>query len=87
MITGLSDRFEEDYKNFSSRIEKISDSTKQKEALALLNELVANVSRIEKTHSEFVLGNKNALSSVSDDRKNIIKIRKNLEEKLKFLNV
>lgn len=85
--TTLKTRFDDQYTKYLSRISKITDAKSRAEAGSILENLADNVSAIEKAHNNALFGDKQALSNVTDNRETIIRLRKQLEQKLSALKV
>lgn len=85
--TTLNTRFNDQYTKYLSRVSKIADPRSKAEASSILELLADNVSAIEKAHSNALFGDKQSLANVSDNRENIIRLRKQLEQKLTALKV
>lgn len=86
-VSLLNERFKENFNSYKNRIEKISNPKQQELMLALLNDIVIQVNSIDRAHENLMLGNKNALSSISDNRNDLVSLRKQLEQRLTALKV
>ena len=78
-----SDRFRNEYKQFQTQIESISDESAKKELSELLGKLVNEVRKLDSMHQE--LGMRPRLPTGSDETKSrIIELRKQIQTKLKI---
>ena len=77
-----SGRFQEEYRNYQTRIEKITNLDTKNQATGLLKTLVNEVKKLDSQHQEMFSGNQLPMG-LSDARSNIINIRKTLDTLLK----
>ena len=73
--------FIEEYKDFSARIENISNPTLKLELSSLLNKLLGEVKEIDRQHQDLYVGQAN-FESLRDHRDSLAKLRKKLSTKL-----
>jgi hypothetical protein len=77
-----SGRFQEEYRSYHTRIEKITNLDTKNQATMLLKTLVNEVKKLDSQHQEMFSGNQLPMG-LSDARSNIISIRKTLDTLLK----
>jgi predicted nuclease with TOPRIM domain len=77
-----SQRFQEEYKSYRSRIDKITNTDTRARLDALLGTLVNEVRKLDNQHQEMFSGNK-VPSSLSDSRYSILTVRKKIDTILK----
>lgn len=73
-----SERFQKEYKLFSSKLEEITNLETKKKLDDLLNQLVREVKAIDARHEDFILTRK-IPSSVEDSRTNLLEVRKRID--------
>ena len=80
-----SERFQQEYKQYQEKIEKITDLPTRNQAITLLKTLAAEVKNLDSQHQDMFAGNQIPMS-LGDVRGNIISIRKKLEKICKDWN-
>ena len=83
MMLQKTERFQNDVKQYSERIEKLPDGQQKLEAKRLLNDLVYEVKNMDNMYLDMVYA-KQLPSLGSEMRDKIISIRKKLDSKLKI---
>lgn len=84
MMLQKTERFQNDVKQYSERIEKLPEGQQKLEAKRLLNDLVYEVKNMDNMYFDMVYA-KQLPSLGSEMRDKIISIRKQLDNKLKQL--
>ena len=82
MMLQKSERFQNDVKQYSERIEKLPDGQQKLEAKRLLNDLIYEVKNMDNMYLDMVYA-KQLPSLGSEMRDKIISIRKQLDNKIK----
>jgi hypothetical protein len=77
-----SGRFQEEYRNYHTRIEKITNLDTKNQANGFLKTLVNEVKKLDGQHQEMFSGNRVPMG-LGDARSNIIGIRKKLDTLLR----
>ena len=77
-----SGRFQEEYRNYHTRIEKITNLDTKNQATGFLKTLVNEVKKLDGQHQEMFSGNRVPMG-LGDVRSNIIGIRKKLDTLLR----
>ena len=80
-----SERFQQEYKQYQDKIDKITDLSTQNQATTLLKSLATEVKKLDSQHQDMFAGNQIPMS-LGDVRENIISIRKKLEKICKDWN-
>lgn len=80
-----TERFQNDVKQYSESIEKITDTQKKLEAKRLLNDLIYEVKNMDNMYLDMVYG-KQLPTMGTEMRDKIVSIRKQLDSKLKGNN-
>jgi hypothetical protein len=80
-----SEKFQQEYKQYQEKIEKITDLPTRNQAITLLKTLAAEVKNLDSQHQDMFAGNQIPMS-LGDVRGNIISIRKKLEKICKDWN-
>jgi hypothetical protein len=77
-----TERFQEEYRTYQTRIEKITDINIKNQATSLLKVLVGEVKKLDNQHQEMFSGNKLPMG-FSDVRSSLNSTRKKLDTLLK----
>ena len=77
-----SGRFQEEYRTYQTKIEKITNLDTKNQATVLLKTLVSEVRKLDGQHQEMFSGNRVPMG-LGDARSNITGIRKKLDTLLK----
>jgi hypothetical protein len=77
-----SQRFQEEYQTYQSKIEKISNEDVRNQATMLLKTLVNEIKNLDIQHQDMFSGNKMPMG-LSDSRSNVVTIRKKLDKLFK----
>ena len=77
-----SGRFQEEYRNYHTRIEKITNLDTKNQTTNLLKTLVNEVKKLDSQHQEMFSGNQLPMG-LGDARSNIVSIRKKLDTLLR----
>ena len=80
-----SERFQQEYKQYQNKIEKISDLPTRNQAITLLKSLAAEVKKLDSQHQDMFAGNQIPMG-LGDVRNNIISIRKKIDKLCKDWN-
>ena len=80
-----SERFQQEYKQYQNKIEKISDLSTRNQAITLLKSLAAEVKKLDSQHQDMFAGNQIPMG-LGDVRSNIISIRKKIDKLCKDWN-
>jgi hypothetical protein len=80
-----SERFQQEYKQYQNKIEKITDLPTQNQAITLLKSLAAEVKKLDSQHQDMFAGNQIPMG-LGDVRSNIISIRKKIDKLCKDWN-
>jgi predicted component of type VI protein secretion system len=81
MQLSKNENFLREFRDFSSKIERVTDEGIKKELSALLNKLMLEVKAIDKQHEDMFIGNK-MMDSITDHRESLLNIRKKIAAKL-----
>jgi hypothetical protein len=81
MQLSKNENFLREYREFSSKIERITDPGIKKDLSNLLNKLMLEVKAIDKQHEDIFVGNK-ITDSIADHRDNLKSLRKKISSKL-----
>ena len=76
-----SERFQNEYKNFTARANKITNEDDRKSVLVLIDQLAATVRRIDGYHEE-VMVTRNPSGDIHELRNNIQRLRQQIDTKL-----
>jgi predicted nuclease with TOPRIM domain len=82
MLLEKNERFIKEVKNFSERIDRLSNEKSKEELKNLLKKLVNEVRNIDREHQEILMGNRLGLAAISDRRTVLKDIRKQLINRL-----
>lgn len=74
--------FQEDYQKYQSKIEEVSNEIVKTKLNELLNNLVAEVRKIDALHQD-VFARRSLADATNDSKLKVIKIRKDLDKILK----
>ena len=80
-----SERFQQEYKQYQNKIEKISDLPTRNQAITLLKSLAAEVKKLDSQHQDMFSGNQIPMG-LGDVRSNIVSIRKKIDKLCKDWN-
>jgi hypothetical protein len=80
-----SERFQQEYKQYQNKIEKITDLPTRNQAITLLKSLAAEVKKLDSQHQDMFAGNQIPMG-LSDVRSNIVSIRKKIDKLCKDWN-
>jgi hypothetical protein len=80
-----SERFQQEYKQYQNKIEKITDLPTRNQAITLLKSLAAEVKKLDSQHQDMFAGNQIPMG-LDDVRGNIISIRKKIDTLCKDWN-
>jgi hypothetical protein len=80
-----SEKFQQEYKQYQDKIEKITDLPIRNQAITLLKSLAAEVKKLDSQHQDMFAGNQIPMG-LGDARNNIVTIRKKLEKICKDWN-
>lgn len=83
----LRNKFENDYIKYKSRIGSIEDLRSKSELVELLETIADKISFIERSHENALYGDKRALLNISENRNEVLQLRKQLEQRLAALKV
>jgi uncharacterized membrane protein YccC len=81
MQLSKNENFLREFRDFSSKIERVTDEGIKKELSALLNKLMLEVKAIDKQHEDMFISNK-MMDSITDHREALSNIRKKIAAKL-----
>jgi hypothetical protein len=73
-----SQRFQEEYQTYQTKIEKISDENIKNQATVLLKTLVNEIKKLDSQHQDMFSGNQIPMG-LGDARNNITSIRKKID--------
>jgi hypothetical protein len=74
-----SEKFQQEYKHYQNKIEKITDLPTRNQAITLLKSLTAEVKKLDSQHQDMFSGNQIPMG-LEDVRGNIISIRKKIDK-------
>jgi hypothetical protein len=74
-----SQRFQEEYQTYQTKIEKISDENIKNQATVLLKTLVNEIKKLDSQHQDMFSGNQIPMG-LGDARNNITSIRKKIDK-------
>jgi hypothetical protein len=80
-----SERFQQEYKQYQDKIEKITDLPTRNQAITLLKSLATEVKKLDSQHQDMFAGNQIPMG-LGDVRSNIISIRKKIDKLCKDWN-
>jgi hypothetical protein len=80
-----SERFQQEYKQYQDKIDKITDLPTHNQATTLLKSLAAEVKKLDSQHQDMFAGNQIPMG-LSDVRSNIVSIRKKIDKLCKDWN-
>jgi hypothetical protein len=80
-----SERFQQEYKQYQDKIDKITDLPTRNQAITLLKLLAAEVKKLDSQHQDMFSGNQIPIG-LGDARSTIVDIRKKLEKLFKDWN-
>lgn len=82
MLIENSERFKKEYTDFNNKCAEITDARIKNEVIDLLNQLLSEVRKIDRQHSDLILGSNRLAPTITQDREIITNIRKKIIRKL-----